>query len=130
MSGTNERSYEVWQKGKLSPRYVGRFEILERVGLVAYRLALLALLGIHSVFHISMLRSYVFYPSHILSYEPLQVQDDLSYKEVPVEILDRKEQVLRNKTIPLVKVLWRNHSIGEALWEREDEMQSKYPNLF
>uniref|UniRef100_A0A2N9H3S5 Integrase catalytic domain-containing protein n=1 Tax=Fagus sylvatica TaxID=28930 RepID=A0A2N9H3S5_FAGSY len=119
------------KKGKLSPRYVGPFEILERVGPVAYKLALpSALSGIHNVFHISMLRRYVSDPSHILSYEPLQVQEDLSYEEMPMEILDRKDQVLRNKTIRLVKVLWRNHSMGEASWEREDEMQSKYPYLF
>uniref|UniRef100_A0A2N9EG40 Reverse transcriptase domain-containing protein n=1 Tax=Fagus sylvatica TaxID=28930 RepID=A0A2N9EG40_FAGSY len=119
------------RKGKLSPRYVGPFEILERVGLVAYKLALPpALSGIHNVFHISMLRRYVSDPTHILSYEPLQVQDDLSYEEMPMKILDRKDQVLRNKTIRLVKVLWRNHSTGEASWERVDEMQSKYPHLF
>jgi hypothetical protein len=118
------------KKGKLSPRYVGPFEILERVGPVAYKLALPpALSGIHNVFHISMLRRYVSDPSHILSYEPLQVQEDLSYEEMPMEILDRKDQVLRNKTIRLVKILWRNHSMGEASWEREDEMQSKYPHL-
>ena len=119
------------KKGKLRPRYVGPFEILERVGPVAYKLALPpALSGIHNVFHISMLRRYVSDLSHILSYEPLQVQEDLSYEEMPMEILDRKDQVLRNKTICLVKVLWRNHSIGEASWERGDEMLSKYPHLF
>ena len=119
------------KKGKLSPRYMGPFEILERVGPVAYKLALpLALSGIHNVFHISMLRRYVSDPSHILSYEPLQVQKDLSYEEMPMEILDRKDQVLRNKTIRLVKVLWRTHSTGEASLEREDKMQSKYPHLF
>ena len=119
------------KKGKLSPRYVGPFEILERVGLVAYKLALPpALSGIHTVFHISMLRRYVSDPTHILSYEPLQVQDDLSYEEMPMKILDCKDQVLCNKTIRLVKVLWRNHSTGEPSWERVDEMQSKYPHLF
>ena len=88
------------KKGKLSPRFVGPFEVLERVGEVAYRIALpLALLGIHNVFHESMLRKYIPNPSHVLSYEPLQIRDDLSYEEVPVEILDRKEQVLRNRTI-------------------------------
>ena len=119
------------KKGKLSPRYVGPFEILERIGHVAYKLTLPpALSRIHCVFHISMLRRYVSDPSHILSYEPLQVQENLSYEEMPMEILDCKDQVLRNKTIHLVKVLWRNHSTREAMWEREDEMQSKYPHLY
>ena len=119
------------KKGKLSPRFVGPFEVLERVGEVAYRIALpLALLGIHNVFHESMLRKYIPNPSHVLSYEPLQIRDDLSYEEVPVEILDRKEQVLRNRTIPWVKVLWKNHLVKEASWEHEEDMLSRYPSLF
>ena len=107
---------------------MGPFEILERVGSVAYRLALRpALSRLHNVFHVSMLRRYVPDPSHILSYEPLQVKENLSYEEFPIKILDHKEQVLCNKTIYLVKVLWRNHSTEEASWERKDEMQCKYP---
>ena len=103
------------KKGKLSPRFVGSFEVLERVGEVAYRIVLPpALLGIYNVFHESMLRKYILEPSHVLSYEPLQIRDDLSYEEVPVKILDRKEQVLRNRTISWVKVLWKNLSLKEA----------------
>jgi len=65
---------------------------LERLGNVAYRIALPpALLGIHNVFHESMLRKYIIHPSHVLSYEPLQIIDDLSYEEISVEILDHKE---------------------------------------
>ena len=89
------------KNGKLSPRFVGPFEVLERVGKVAYRIALPpALSGVHNVFHESMLRECILDPSHVLSYEPLQIRDDLSYEEVPVEILDRKKQVLHNRTIP------------------------------
>ena len=80
------------KKGKLSPRFIGPFEVLERVDEVAYRIALPpALSGINNVFHESMLRKYIPDPSHVLSYEPLQIRDDLSYEEVLVEILDRKE---------------------------------------
>ena len=119
------------KKGKLSPRFVGPFEVLERVDEVAYRIALPpALSGIHNVFHESMLRKYIPDPSHVLSYEPLQIRDDLSCEEVPIEILDCKEQVLRNRTIPWVKVLWKNHSVKEASWECEEDMLSKYPSLF
>ena len=119
------------KKGKLSPRFVGPFEILERIGPIVYRLALPpSLSGIHNVFHVSMLRKYIPEPSHVLSYDQLQIKDDLSYEEVPVEILDRKEHMLRTKSIPLVKVLWKNHVLKEASWEREDIMQSRYPNLF
>ncbi|KAL5573095.1 hypothetical protein UlMin_022693 [Ulmus minor] len=119
------------KKGKLSPRYIGPFEILERIGKVAYKLALPPnLSSVHNVFHVSMLKKYVQDPSHVLEHEPIEVHEDLTYEEKPVQILDRKEKTLRNKVIPLVKVLWRNHKIEEATWEREDEMREKYPNLF
>ena len=119
------------KKGKLSPRFVGPFEILERIGPIVYRLALPpSLSGIHNVFHVSMLRKYIPEPSHVLSYDQLQIKDDLSYEEVPIEILDRKEHMLRTKSIPLVKVLWKNHVLKEASWECEDIMQSRYPDLF
>ena len=116
---------------KLSPRFVGPFEILEKIGSVAYRVALPpALSKIHNVFHISNLRKYIPNSKHVIEYEPLQIQENLSYEEIPIKILDRKEQVLRTKTIPLVKVLWRNHSTEEATWEAEEEMRQKYLNLF
>ena len=119
------------KKGKLSPRFVGPFEILKRIGKVAYKLALLpTLAGVHNVFHVSMLRKYILDPSHGLNYEPLKIKNNLTYEEVPIQILDRKDQVLRNKTISLVKVLWKNHIVEEASWEREDEMKSNYLELF
>jgi hypothetical protein len=119
------------RRGKLSPRYVGPFEILEKIGAVAYRLALPPnLSGIHNVFHISMLRKYVSDPTHVLESKPLQVQANMTYEETSTRILDRREQVLRNKTISLVKVLWSNHSVEEASWELEESMQEKYPYLF
>ena len=68
--------------------------------------------------------------SHIIEYETVEIQPDLSYEEKPVKILDRKEQVLRNKTIPLVRVLWRNQNVEESTWELEKNMQEKYPHLF
>ena len=119
------------KKGKLSPRFVGPFEILEKVGKVAYRLALPpSLEKVHNVFHVSLLRKYVADPSHVLNYEPLELSQDLTYMEKPVQILDREEKELRNKKIPLVRVLWRNSKIEESTWEREDEMRSIYPELF
>ncbi|GAV59945.1 Chromo domain-containing protein [Cephalotus follicularis] len=119
------------KKSKLSPRYVGPFEILERIGEVTYRLALpQSLSHVHTVFHVSLLRKYMANPSHVLRAEPIQVHEDLSYNEQPVEILDYKEQVLRTKTIPLVKVLWKNHEVEEATWESEDAMRQENPHLF
>ncbi|KAL4037209.1 hypothetical protein IC575_000797 [Cucumis melo] len=119
------------RRGKLSPRFVGPFEILERIGPVAYRLALPPSLStVHDVFHVSMLRKYVPDPSHVVDYEPLEIDENLSYTEQPVEVLAREVKTLRNKEIPLVKVLWRNHRIEEATWEHEDDMRSRYPELF
>ncbi|KAL4032890.1 hypothetical protein IC575_005973 [Cucumis melo] len=119
------------KRGKLSPRFVGPFEILERIGPVAYRLALPPSLStVHDVFHVSMLRKYVPDPSHVVDYEPLEIDENLSYTEQPVEVLAREVKMLRNREIPLVKVLWRNHRVEEATWEREDDMRSRYPELF
>jgi hypothetical protein len=119
------------KKGKLSPRYIGPFEIVERVGAVAYRLGLPPDLShVHDVFHVSLLRKYLADPSHVIRFEPIQLGADLSYEEQPTQILDRKEQVLRTKVIPLVKVLWRNHLIEEATWESEEIMRRNFPQLF
>lgn len=94
------------KSGKLKPRYVGPFEILRRDRKVAYELALPPQLQhIHNVFHISMLKKYKPDSSHMIEYEPLDIQPNLSYIEQPVQILDRQEKVLINKSIALVKVL-------------------------
>ncbi|KAL0555988.1 hypothetical protein IC582_004491 [Cucumis melo] len=119
------------RKGKLSPRYIGPYQITERVGLAAYRLELpIELARIHDVFHVSMLTKYIPNPSHVLLEQPVELKEDLSYVEEPVQILDRKEQVLRNKTIPLKKVLWRHHGVDEATWEPEDHMKKRDSILF
>ena len=98
---------------------------------MAYRLDLPQELAyVHNVFHVSMLKKYISDPSHVLDQEPIEVHEDLTYEEKPVQILARDEKVLRNKVIPLVKVLWRNHEIEEATWEREEDMKKSYPELF
>ena len=66
----------------------------------------------------------------MIQHEPLQLQDDLTYEEKPIEILDRHDKVLRNKTLPLVKVLWANHTTSQATWELEFEMRVRYHYLF
>ena len=76
------------------------------------------------------MRKYVSDPSHMLENESIEVHEDWMYEEQPVQILDRKDKTHRNKVIPLVKVLWQNHKVEEATWEREDEMRTKYPHLF
>ncbi|GMH11795.1 hypothetical protein Nepgr_013636 [Nepenthes gracilis] len=118
-------------KEKLKPQYIGPFEILERIGEVAYRLALPPnSVKAHNVSHVSMWRKYVYDLTHIIDYGPLAIQEDLHFSEELVEILDEKDQILRLKTIPLVKVLWMNHTREEVTWEREEEICVKYPHLF
>ncbi|KAA0067039.1 pol protein [Cucumis melo var. makuwa] len=118
------------KKGKLSPRFVGPFEILERIGHVAYRLTLPpSFSAVHDVFHVSILRRYVADPTHVVDFEPLQINEDLSYEEQPVEILAREVKMLCHRGISLVKVLWRNHRVEEATWEREEDMRAQYPEL-
>ncbi|TYK24446.1 pol protein [Cucumis melo var. makuwa] len=73
---------------------------------------------------------YVSDPSHVVDYEPLEIDENLSYTEQPVEVLVREVKMLRNREIPLVKVLWRNHRVEEATWEREDNMRARYSELF
>ena len=86
--------------------------------------------GVHNVFHVSMLKKYIIDPSHVLQFDLVQLKENVTYEEKPVQILDRKKKELRNKKIALVKVLWHNHSVEESTWEREDEMRAMYPELF
>ncbi|XP_069152703.1 uncharacterized protein [Solanum lycopersicum] len=119
------------KKEKLSPRYVGPYEILQCVGEVAYKLALIAeLASVHPVFHVSMLKKCLGYQASILPVEGLGVGEDLSYEEVPVEILDSQVKQMRNKEIATIKVLWRNHLVEGATWEAEVDMRAHYPHLF
>ncbi|KAL6219503.1 hypothetical protein ACLB2K_007262 [Fragaria x ananassa] len=126
-----KRVIHFGKRGKLSPRFIGPYEIIKRVGSLAYRLVLPPELSrIHYVFHVSILRKYIADPSHVLQEQPISLQKDLSYEEESVQILDRKEQVLRNKIIPFLKVLWRSHQVEEAIWESEEQMMQQYPYLF
>ena len=118
-------------KGKLTPRYIGPFEILQRVGPVAYKVDLPPQLAkVHDVFHVSLLRKADVDPTRILPKVPVEVKEDLTLEMRPIRILDQGEKVLRNKKIPIVRILWRNAQIEEETWEREAEMRKKHPNLF
>ena len=119
------------QKGKLSPRYVGPYEILRKVGAVAFELALPPdFPPVHPVFHVSMLKMYVHDPSHVLEHPTLELDVDLTYEEQLVRIVDRLVKKLRNKSILTVKVIWGRHSKKEATWESVADMKIKYPHLF
>ena len=118
------------KKGQLSPRFIGPYKVIKKVGPVAYRLALPPdLEKIHNVFHVSMLRRYRSDPSHVVFSETIELRLDLTYEEEPVEILAHEVKELWNKKIPLVKVLWRNHKTEEATWESEEMMRQQYPQL-
>ncbi|WMV58778.1 hypothetical protein MTR67_052163 [Solanum verrucosum] len=105
------------KKGKLSSRYIGPYIISKRIGNVAYELELpQELSAIHLVFHISMLKKCMGDPSLIIPIEDIGIKDRLSYEEIPIQILDYQVCKLRTKEVALVKVLWRNKFIEEAIW--------------
>ena len=117
--------------GKLSPRFIGPFEILERMGTVAYWLALSPSMScVHEVFHVSMLRDYTPDPAHVVDWGQIEVDTDGTFEEGPVYIVDSRYQVLRRKTVRLLRVLWRHCGVEESTWESEDTMQATYPFLF
>ncbi|GJV89679.1 reverse transcriptase domain-containing protein [Tanacetum coccineum] len=119
------------KKGKLAPRYVGPFEILERIGPVAYRLRLPEeLSGVHDTFHVSTLKKCLADASLHVPLNEIKVDKTLRFIEEPVEILDREVKSLKRSKISLVKVRWDSKRGPEFTWEREDFMKSKYPQLF
>ncbi|KAL4325990.1 hypothetical protein GQ457_11G026580 [Hibiscus cannabinus] len=119
------------KKGKLSPRFIGSYEIVEQVGPVAYYLLLPPELErIQDVFHVSMLRRYRSDPSKVMPVEEIELNPDLSYDEEPVEILASDSKVLCGRTIELVKVKWRHRGVEEATCERKDDMMEQFPYLF
>ena len=119
------------KRGKLSPRFIGPFEILGRVGTIVYQLALpLSMSGVHEVFHVSMLRRYTPDPAHVVDWGEIEVDTDETFEERPVCIMDSWDQVLRRKTVRLVRVLWQHRGVEESTWEREDTMWATYRFLF
>ena len=119
------------KRGKLSSRFIEPFKILERVGTIAYRLSLPPnMSGVHKVFHVSMLRRYTPDPAHVVDCGEIEVDTDETFEEGPVCIMDSRDQVLRHKTVRLVRVLWQHRGVRESTWEREDTMRATYPFLF
>ena len=119
------------RKGKLSPRYIGPFEVLEKVGLVAYKLSLPQEFSvIHDTFHVSNLKKCLTDESLVLPLEDVQINETLCFVEEPIEILNREVKQLRRSKIPILKVRWNSRHGPEYTWEREDFMKSKYPHLF
>ena len=117
-------------KGKLAPRYIGPYPIVERCGPVAYRLDLPAnLSSIHNIFHVSQLKKCLRVLTEAIESDSIQLESDLTYPERPIKILDRKDRITRRTTIMLYKVQWSNHLEDEATWEQEEFLKAKYPDF-
>ncbi|KAJ8528539.1 hypothetical protein K7X08_022231 [Anisodus acutangulus] len=119
------------KKDNLSPRYTGPFEIVHRVGEVAYELDLPhGLSSVHPVFYVSMLKRHILDGFHVIRWNLVMLDHNLSYEEEPISILDMQVRKLTYKDIASMKVQWRNHPVEEATWEMESDMQVRYPRLF
>jgi hypothetical protein len=117
-------------KGKLKPRYIGPFPILEKCGSVAYKLDLPAsLAGVHDIFHMSQLKKCLKAPVDIVLPEVTPLEANLSYPEHPIKVLDLKDHVMRRKAIKFFKIQWSNHSKVEATWESQDFLCSRHPDF-
>ncbi|GJV00050.1 putative reverse transcriptase domain-containing protein [Tanacetum coccineum] len=119
------------KRGKLNPRYIGPFRIIERIGPVAYRLELPQELSrVHNVFHICNLKKCLSDDTLVIPLEEIQLDDKLNFVEEPVEIMDREVKQLKRSRIPIIKVRWNARRGPEYTWEREDQFKEKYPHLF
>ncbi|GJX88000.1 putative reverse transcriptase domain-containing protein [Tanacetum coccineum] len=119
------------KRGKLNPRYVGPFKVLEKVGSVAYKLELPQELSrVHNIFHVSNLKKCYSDEPLAVPLEGLHIDDKLQFVEEPVEIMEREIKRLKRSRIPLVKVHWNSRRGPEFTWEREDSFKKKYPHLF
>ncbi|GJT29273.1 putative reverse transcriptase domain-containing protein [Tanacetum coccineum] len=126
-----DRVVRFEKKGKLAPRYVGPFEITERIGPVVYILRLpQELNGVHDTFHVSNLKKCLADPTLQIPLDEIQVDAKLNFVEEPVEILERELKKLKRSRIAIVKVRWNSKRGPELTWEREDQMKLKYPHLF
>ena len=115
---------------KLAAIFCGPFEVLSRIGLVAYELALPPSMKVHNVFHVSLLKKYVHDPNHLVDWLVIQVEPEGGFQVQPFGILDKKVKMLQNRAIRQVKVQSRHFSPKDATWELEDEMRKAFPHLF
>jgi len=120
----------VLKSRKLTPRFIGSYQITRRIGTTTYEIALPPhLSNLHNVFHVSQLRKYIASPDHVLESDEVQVREDLTMPVGSVRILDTQVKQLRGKELKTVKVLW-DEATQEMTWEMEDLMRKSYPHLF
>lgn len=123
------RRFQV--RGKLAPRYIGPYKIIEKIGAVAYRVELPPEMSdIHNVFHVSQLKRCLRVPEEQAPIEAIDLQPDLQYQERPIKILDIATRQTRRTTVRFCRVQWSNHTEAEATWEREDDLKKEFPYLF
>jgi hypothetical protein len=114
-------------KGKLAPRYIGPFLILERYGLVAYRLQLPETLSaVHNVFHVSQLKKCLWVPDRTIEVTDIVLEPNLTYSEHPIRVLDQKDWVTQRKTLKFYKIQWNQHSEDEATWETQNFLDKNF----
>ena len=117
-------------KGKLAPRYIGPFPILEHFGPVAYRLQLPeSLSAIHNVFHVSQLKKYLRIPDRTIDVVDVTLEPDLTYSEHPIRVLDQKNKITRKRTLKFYKVQWNQHTEDEATCETQDFLEKDFPRF-
>jgi len=115
---------------KLEARYCGSFEILEKIGSVAYMLSFPASMRVHTVFHMSLLKKYLPDPNHIINCIVIHVEHEGDFWVEPVCIMDRKVKLLCNKEIVLVKVQWSCYGLEDATWEHGETLWEEYLQIF
>ncbi|GKD02633.1 hypothetical protein Tco_1177607, partial [Tanacetum coccineum] len=117
------------KKGKLAPRFVGPFEIIERIGPVAYRLYLpKEVNGVHDMFYVSNLKKCLGDPTLQVPLDEIRVDAKLNFMEKPVEIIEKEFKKLKRSRIAIVKVQWNSKGGPGFMWKREDQMRLKYRN--
>jgi hypothetical protein len=117
-------------KGKLAPRYIGPFPVLEQYGAMAYRLQLPETLSVvHNVFHVSQLKKCLRVPDRTIEVTDVALEPDLTYSEHPIRVLDQKDRITRRKTLKFYKIQWNQHSEDDATWETQGFLKKNFPGF-
>jgi hypothetical protein len=114
-------------KGKLAPRYIGMYPIIDKYGPTSYQVELpVRLSGVHNVFHVLQLKRCLKSLVDVVIEDTITLEPDLMYKVHPIKVLDQQDKVTRNKTTRFYKIQWNDHFKDEATWEHEEFLQSNY----